>query len=337
MAKRKTRKKKLPVGRGKKLHKKLRRKPVKKRVIRRIKKPVSKSVVKSKRVRLPRVWREKFPDLTQRQKKVIKGLLTEAKIKGVKEADVKIRKKGFKQSVKLSKSPGGIQIKYYTRTGALNDYQDPYHAFEFKFFKGGKQYGAKIGPHDTFWKGFKFRDFLRKVLPSYNIRDIFMEKAEFTHGFSWYGTVKWHPWQDKLEAVLGRALGTLFRGRKDLVNIVVSIKSDMTQTTMAEVEIHKSWTLSDVRQAVYRELVFKILQNIRAVGGNTSDDRLKKRPPGKTRMGGHPGLNFSSLGFPMPKFYTLGIYARGKGDFKIEYGEDWRGRKIQVNPGKKRR
>lgn len=316
----------------------------------------------------PKWYRYKQP-LTKKQRQKVQrelaGLRQKVIVAEVRKEDIKLRKAGVKQSKRLTKSPGKIRIKYYTRTGTLAATQDLNHAFEVRFFKGKEQYGAKIGPHDTFWKGFKFRDFIRSIAVSENIEQIFGQKKEFMSGFTWHGSFEWFPKKSRLDAVLARKISTMLKGHKKLVNLVVSVKSDMTQTTMAEVEIKYPWSRADVRRAVYRQLLFKILQNIRAVGGNTSDDRFKKRPKGKTVSGGHPGVNFSALGFPLPKnsvcprsckiagkcpfkkgtgkplskcsgfsYYTIGVYARGQDDYDAKYGTDMRGRKVQINPRK---
>lgn len=254
------------------------------------KKPVRKRVKKVVRKAVKKVVKKAI------RKKVVKRAVVR---KPVKKVVRKVVKKAAPQKRvrKAVKPKGKITYKYYNRFGrqvrTIGD------ASEIRFYRGGRRFGEPFPAMEA-----------RIVRPlGIAVRPV-VRGTEEEYGYEHVFTGQWNPKKTTLRDMLTNALGRrLARTEMDVGNIIVTMGSrQLGLTVMSEVTVRTSWSDRRTRKAVYSALIYKMLQNIRAAGGNTSSDKMKT--PGE--------IGSSSKGYPLPPYYTVNVWARDKADQEPE-------------------
>ena len=281
--------------------------PTKKRVVRAVKRKVKKVPAKKQVVRAVKHKVKKVPA----KKQVVRAVKRKAKKVLPKRWVVvgKVRKyktvrpgrrvvKVVKPKVRIygkAVSKGRITYTYYNRFGRrVLEIGD---ASEIRFYRDGKRYGTPFPAMEA-----------RMNRPDWRVVRPLQEGYQVEAGYEHIFRFGWNPAERTLRSMLTNRLGRRLSGM-DVGNIVVTVGSkSLGIFTMSEITVRRPWDSRYIRYWSYRELIYKILQNVRAMGGNTSADRLKT--VGEVSAG--------AMGYPLPTDYTVEVWVRTKDKMEPE-------------------
>lgn len=115
---------------------------------------------------------------------------------------------------------------------------------------------------------------VEEYLPAQFTRDVFRRERQHLEGYRLIMETDWRPLEETFRFAVFGQLGRL-TSKRQITSIVIRVVSPEGIRAIAEVDVTGDWRRKYVRQQVYDLLTFRVLQNVRGAGGNTSADELK--------------------------------------------------------------